>query len=147
MVRRSFEAVAAVCPAMDLAASADALHEPANRIYECYFLMQLFRRIRVKAKLFPKDFDRSRLRGVSSLRLFDDRITAYYCGFTGSRRLLCARGGVQRRGPHRCPGPDHSCGERSVYSRCGRETLRKIAANPNHHLHRNRGRRALRLYR
>ena len=33
--------VAAVCPAMDLAASADALHEPANRIYEYYFLLQL----------------------------------------------------------------------------------------------------------
>ncbi|MGZ4733355.1 MAG: YheT family hydrolase [Terriglobales bacterium] len=79
-----FRAVAAVCPAMDLAASADALHEPANRIYEYYFLMQLFRRMRTKARLFPKNFDLSRLRGVSSLRLFDDRITAYYCGFAGA---------------------------------------------------------------
>ena len=79
-----FKAVAAVCPAMDLAASADALHEPSNRIYEYYFLMQLFRRIRRKARLFPQDFDLSRLRGVSTLRLFDDRITAYYCGFTGA---------------------------------------------------------------
>jgi uncharacterized protein len=77
-------AVAAVCPAMDLAASADALHEPANRIYEYYFLVQLFRRIRRKAKFFPEAFDLSRLRGVSSLRLFDDRITAPYCGFTGA---------------------------------------------------------------
>src|SRR5262249_34497544 len=33
------KAIAAVCPAMDLAASADALHEPANRIYEWYFLL------------------------------------------------------------------------------------------------------------
>ena len=32
-----FRAVAAVCPAMDLAASADALHAPGNRIYEYYF--------------------------------------------------------------------------------------------------------------
>jgi uncharacterized protein len=79
-----FRAVAAVCPAMDLAASADALHEPANRIYEYYFLMQLFRRFRGKAKLFPKDFDVSRLRGISTLRLFDDRITAHYCGFAGA---------------------------------------------------------------
>lgn len=77
-------AVAAVCPAMDLAASADALHEPANRIYEYYFLVQLFRRIRRKAKFFPEAFDLSRLRGVSSLRLFDDRITAHYCGFAGA---------------------------------------------------------------
>jgi uncharacterized protein len=79
-----FRAVAAVCPAMDLAASADALHEPANRIYEYYFLMQLFRRFRSKAKRFPRDFDVSRLRGISSLRLFDDRITAHYCGFAGA---------------------------------------------------------------
>jgi uncharacterized protein len=79
-----FRAVAAVCPAMDLAASADALHEPANRIYEYYFLMQLFRRMRTKAKFFPNAFDLSRLRGVSSLRLFDDRVTAYYCGFAGA---------------------------------------------------------------
>ena len=79
-----FKAVAAVCPAMDLAASADALHEPTNRIYEYYFLMQLFRRLRTKARYFPKNFDLGRLRGVSSLRLFDDRVTAYYCGFTGA---------------------------------------------------------------
>lgn len=79
-----FRAVAAVCPAMDLAASADALHEPANRLYEYYFLVQLFRRLRAKAKLFPGKFDMARMRGVSSLRLFDDRITAYYCGFTGA---------------------------------------------------------------
>jgi predicted alpha/beta-fold hydrolase len=81
---QQFKAVAAVCPAMDLAASADALHEPANRLYEYYFLMQLFRRLRAKARYFPGQFDLSRLRGVSSLRLFDDRITAYYCGFTGA---------------------------------------------------------------
>jgi len=76
--------VAAVCPAMDLAASADALHEPANRLYEYYFLLQLFRRMRRKAKHFPGFLDLSRLRGVRSLREFDDRITAYYCGFTGA---------------------------------------------------------------
>jgi uncharacterized protein len=79
-----FRAVAAVCPAVDLAASADALHELANRIYEYYFLIQLFGRFRRKAKLFPADFDVSRLRGVSTLRGFDDRVTAYYCGFTGA---------------------------------------------------------------
>ena len=79
-----FRGVAAVCPAMDLAASADALHEPANRIYEMYFLMQLSRRMRRKAKFFPARFDVARLRGVSSLRLFDDRVTAHYCGFAGA---------------------------------------------------------------
>jgi len=79
-----FKCVAAVCPAMDLAASADALHERANRIYEYYFLMQLFRRMRAKARHFPGAFDLSRMRGVKTLRQFDDRITAYYCGFEGA---------------------------------------------------------------
>jgi predicted alpha/beta-fold hydrolase len=79
-----FISVAAVCPAMDLAASADALHEPANRLYEWYFLWKLFRRFRGKVKLFPQDFDAARLRGVTSLRLFDDLVTAHYCGFAGA---------------------------------------------------------------
>ena len=79
-----FRGVAAVCPAMDLAASADALHEPGNRIYEYYFLWQLFRRFRRKVKSFPASFDAERLRGVKTLREFDDRITAYYCGFSGA---------------------------------------------------------------
>jgi len=79
-----FRGVAAVCPAINLAAGADALHEPANRIYEYYFLLQLFRRFRRKVRLFPHDFDASRLRGVKTLRDFDDRVTAYYCGFTGA---------------------------------------------------------------
>jgi uncharacterized protein len=79
-----FRAVAAVCPAMDLAASADALHFPSNRIYEEYFMIKLRQRFRAKARLFPDHFDPSRLRGVKTLRQFDDKITAYYCGFTGA---------------------------------------------------------------
>jgi len=79
-----FCAVAAVCPALDLAASADALHEPANHIYESYFIWKLNRRFRAKAKLFPRDFDVERLHGIRTLREFDDKITAYYSGFTGA---------------------------------------------------------------
>jgi len=76
--------VTAVCPAMDLAASADALHEPQNRLYEVYFLRKLKQRLRAKARQFPEHFDLSRLRGITSLRDFDDKVTAYYCGFTGA---------------------------------------------------------------
>jgi uncharacterized protein len=77
-------AVTAVCPAMDLAASADALHLPGNRIYEAYFMLKLRRRFRDKARLFPGQFDAGRLHGLRSLRQFDDKITAYYCGFDGA---------------------------------------------------------------
>ncbi len=79
-----FRAVAAVCPAVNLAASADALHLRSNRLYEQYFLWKLNRRLRTKARLFPGMFDTSRLRGIRSLREFDDRITAFYCGFAGA---------------------------------------------------------------
>ena len=79
-----FRAVAACCPALDLAASADALHEPANRLYELYFLFNLRRRMMRKASLFPGHFDVDRMRGMRSLRDFDHQITAYYCGFSGA---------------------------------------------------------------
>jgi len=77
-------AVVTVCPAVDLAASSDAVHIRSNRVYEYYFLWQLRRRLRAKARLFPQYFDISRLRGLTSLRDFDDKITAYYCGFAGA---------------------------------------------------------------
>jgi predicted alpha/beta-fold hydrolase len=79
-----FRAVAAVCPSMNLAASADALHLPGNRLYEYHFMWKLRGRLRAKASLFPGVFDTSRLRGLTSLRDFDDKITAYYCGFEGA---------------------------------------------------------------
>ena len=79
-----FLGVAAVCPSIDLAASADALHLPANRIYEHYFVLKLKARMRAKAGCFPGHYDLSRLRGVRTLRDFDDKITAFYCGFNGA---------------------------------------------------------------
>src|SRR5436190_417684 len=50
-------AVAGVSPAMDLAPSADALHELQNRIYEWKFLRGLRRRYKRKAELFPERYD------------------------------------------------------------------------------------------
>jgi len=72
-----------VSPAMDLASSADALHDPANRMYEWKFLRGLRRRILRKAALYPDRYNVGRrdVRGMRSLRDFDDRITAPYCGF------------------------------------------------------------------
>jgi uncharacterized protein len=77
-------AAVGVSPAMDLGASADALHEPANRIYEWKFLRGLRQRYARKCQLFPQIYDRARVRGVGTLREFDDRITAYYSGFSGA---------------------------------------------------------------
>jgi predicted alpha/beta-fold hydrolase len=78
------KAVATVCPSIELSASADALHRLRNRIYEQYFLIKLKRRMRRKAGLFPKTFQDMRLRGLRSIRDFDDKVTAHYCGFAGA---------------------------------------------------------------
>ena len=74
-------AVAAVCPAIDLAAGSDALHEPVNRAYEWHFLLGLMRRFRRKAALFPSLYDVRSIGPVRSLRDFDNKIVARYCGF------------------------------------------------------------------
>jgi len=127
---RQFKAVAAVCPSMDLAASADALHEPANRIYEWYFLLQLFRRVRTKARYFPNDFDLKRLRGVTSLRLFDDRVTAPYCGFAGADDYYARAAAANVVDRIAVPGLIiHAAND--PFIRMQPETLRKIAGNPS----------------
>lgn len=77
---RELKAVATVSPAADLAASADALHEPMNRVYEWRFLRSLMRRYRHKTTLFPNLYKKV-ARLPRNLREFDDLITAPYSGF------------------------------------------------------------------
>ena len=79
--RPPLAAVATVCPAIDLAAGSAALHEPANRVYEWHFLRRLMRRFRRKAALFPHIYTRVIAGPIRSLRDFDDKIVAAYCGF------------------------------------------------------------------
>lgn len=74
-------AVVGVSAAVDLGASADALHLPSNRFYERRFVRGLVSRFRRKAFLFPRAFDPNRANSVNSIREFDDRITAHYAGF------------------------------------------------------------------
>ena len=74
-------ASATVSPVMDLAPSADALHNRSNRVYELKFVRGLARLFRRKAKLFPERYDVSRLQNIRSIREFDEKITAPYGGF------------------------------------------------------------------
>jgi hypothetical protein len=78
---KELHAVAAVCPSLDLAASADALHEPANRLYEMHFVRRLKQRLQRKAALFPKHFNVAAANGASSVRQFDHQVTAPFSGF------------------------------------------------------------------
>jgi predicted alpha/beta-fold hydrolase len=66
---------------MDLAPSADALHNRSNRVYEIKFVRGLSRLYRRKAKLLPGRYDLNRLKGIRSIREFDENITAPYSGF------------------------------------------------------------------
>jgi uncharacterized protein len=77
-------AAVGVSPAADLAASADALHAPSNRVYERHFLRNLMRRFRRKVELFPDRYSMAGLNPIRSVREFDDRITAPNSGFTGA---------------------------------------------------------------
>ena len=74
-------AVATVCPAIDLAAGSDALHEPANRMYEWHFLRGLRTRFQRKAALYPAIYQVRDVGPIRSLREFDDKVVARYCGF------------------------------------------------------------------
>jgi len=78
---RQLCAVCAVSPAVDLSASADALHRWDNRLYEWWFLIGLAGRMRRKAELFPDRFRAYPLASIRSIREFDDRVTARYFGF------------------------------------------------------------------
>lgn len=73
--------VAAVSPAIDLAACADKIAHRSNRIYQRRFLRGLRRRMRHKARLQPDRFNTRELERVRTIRDFDDLITARDGGY------------------------------------------------------------------
>jgi predicted alpha/beta-fold hydrolase len=77
-------AVCAISPSIDLGPSVEALHRPANWIYEQKFLRGLMRRYRRKAALFPQHYTLNGTRRVRSIRDFDEYITAPAFGFRGA---------------------------------------------------------------
>src|ERR1700704_7205238 len=91
---KELKAVAAVSPAADLAASADAMHVGGNRIYEWKFLVSLMRTYERKRKLFPDIYKRIE-HFPSTIREFDDVVTARYCGFQNADDYY-ARSGAAR---------------------------------------------------
>src|SRR5439155_820165 len=91
---------------------------------------KLRRRLRSKARLFPKVFETSRLRGVSTLREFDDKITAHYCGFTGAVDYYARAAAANV--VDRIAAPAfilHAAND--PFIRILPETRKKILANPN----------------
>lgn len=76
--------VAVVSPAIDLSASAVALESRANWLYTRRFVRSLKRRMQTKERHFPGRFDVARLRGMRTVREYDDRFIAPLYGFRDS---------------------------------------------------------------
>jgi len=122
--------VIGVSPAADLAASADALHEWQNRLYERKFLRALLKRFRRKTVLFPRAFDPQRATSITSLREFDDRITALYSGFRSAADYY--HRAAAARVLHSIAVPTlllHACDD--PFIRFNAETRAIITANPH----------------
>lgn len=92
---RELRAVVGISPAMDLDASSTALHRPINRVYERRFLRAMLKRYRNKVRCFPRAYDPNQAVGIRSLRDFDERITAFYSGYSSAEdyyyRVAAAR--------------------------------------------------------
>jgi predicted alpha/beta-fold hydrolase len=73
--------ICAICPALDLAACADALQKPENYFYQRRFVKGLVARYTRKAALFPKIYAQHSLDDIRSVRGFDDVITAPCFGY------------------------------------------------------------------
>jgi uncharacterized protein len=124
------KAVATVSPAMDLGASADALHDWRNRLYEIRFLVNLKRRFRRKAQLFPGRYDPRHLKGCSSIREFDHEITARYEGFSSADDYY-SRSSASRVAAHVTIPTLIIHALDDPFIRVLPETRAKLAANPN----------------
>ncbi len=96
-------AVAAVCPALDLALCADVVGLPHNFVYQHHFVSGLKDRMRRKANLFPGKFDLGPMERVRTLREFDDVITATYCGFRGASDYYARSSALRVAGEIRVP--------------------------------------------
>ena len=81
-------------------------------------------------KLFPGNFDPARLEGVSSLRLFDDRVTAYYCGFEGAADYYARAAAANVVDKIAVPALIlHAAND--PFIRMRPETIKSIQSNPN----------------
>jgi predicted alpha/beta-fold hydrolase len=93
----------AVAPAFDLAACADSLAEPENFIYQRHFVTRLKRHMRYKAQLFPDRYPIDGMRGIRTVREWDEVITSRFCGFAGANDYYARSSALQFVGAIRRP--------------------------------------------
>jgi uncharacterized protein len=80
-VPKALRGVCVVCPALDLAACADALERVDNYLYQRRFVKGLMSRYTRKQKMFPERYRLDGLGPVRTVRQFDDVITAPQFGY------------------------------------------------------------------
>lgn len=89
---RALRGVCAVCPAVDLAACADALELRKNYFYQRHFVTRLMSHYRRKANMFPDRYPRDGFGPVRTVRQFDDAITAPAFGYGDAQEYYEAGG-------------------------------------------------------
>jgi uncharacterized protein len=88
----ALKGVCAVCPAIDLAACADALERRDNFFYQRHFVTGLMARYGRKAKLFPERYSQNGFERIRTVREFDDEITAPQFGYRDAQEYYEAVG-------------------------------------------------------
>lgn len=89
---RALKGVCAVCPALDLAACADALERRDNFFYQRHFVTGLMARYGRKAKLFPERYSQNGFGRIRTVREFDNEITAPQFGYRDAQEYYEAVG-------------------------------------------------------
>jgi predicted alpha/beta-fold hydrolase len=84
--------IAAVCPALNLAACADALERTDNYFYQRHFVAGLMARYTKKVRLFPQRYSSNGFGRIRTVREFDDAITAPYFGYRDAQEYYEAAG-------------------------------------------------------
>lgn len=78
---QALRGVCGICPALDLAACADAMARPKNFLYQKHFIFSLKARLRRKARRFAEFGRIDGLGGVRTLRDWDNLVTAPRSGY------------------------------------------------------------------
>lgn len=81
--REVVDRAAAVSAPVDLMAAGEALDRGFNLIYRRHFLVTMKKKALEKLKHYPGLYDAARVRAASTLREFDDLVTAPLHGFAG----------------------------------------------------------------
>jgi uncharacterized protein len=78
---KALRGVATVCPAIDLAACADALELRENYLYQRHFVKGLMSRYTRKRKIYPQKYQENGIGAVRTVRQFDEAIIAPQFGY------------------------------------------------------------------